>query len=123
MPVSVLSLSACEGYVCVSPIESDVIFQKTSLTPGVYVIKDILEDEITVHSGGQKNTKSKLVRCLRWVVMTLRVMIMTMIIGDDDYDDDDVCGGDRGDDANVMVMMIRKMMIRVVIMISMWKYS
>ena len=65
MPASVLSTARCEGYMCVSPIESDVIYQKTSLQPGIYVIKDLVEDDITVHNVGLTGKKTKLVRCLR----------------------------------------------------------
>ncbi|XP_076462799.1 uncharacterized protein LOC143295122 isoform X2 [Babylonia areolata] len=78
MPVSVLSKTACEGYVCVSPIQSDVIYQKTSLRPGLYVIKDVLEDEITFRVGGQKSKKSKLVRCLRCVNEDGKVSLFPM---------------------------------------------
>ena len=65
MPVSVLSCARCEGYMCVSPIEPDVIYQKMSLQPGVYVIKELVEDDITVHNVGLTGKKTKLVRCLR----------------------------------------------------------
>ncbi|KAK7101295.1 uncharacterized protein [Littorina saxatilis] len=65
MPLSMLSCTRCDGYVCVSPIESDVMYQKTSLQPGVYVIKGIVEDEIKIHNGGHKVKKTKVVRCLR----------------------------------------------------------
>ena len=67
MPLSVLSLMKCEGYVCVSPIQGDTMYQKSTLEPGVYGIKDIVEDDIVVHLGANKTKKTKLVRCLRYV--------------------------------------------------------
>ncbi|KAL8598551.1 hypothetical protein ACOMHN_051339 [Nucella lapillus] len=78
MPPSVLSRSPCEGYVCTSATDSDVIYQKTSLEPGLYVIKDLLEDDITVRNNGQKNKKSKLVRCLRCVSEANRTVLFPL---------------------------------------------
>lgn len=77
MPVSILSATACEGYVCVSPIESDTVFQKTDLPPGVYIVKDIVEDNINVLSG-RKTQKTKLVRCLRCVNDVNKVVLFPL---------------------------------------------
>nr|KAG5711767.1 hypothetical protein BaRGS_023531 [Batillaria attramentaria] len=76
MPVSILSLVSCEGYVCVSPIESDTVYQKTDLPPGVYIVKDVIEDDVKVHNG--RNHKTKLVRCLRCVNDSNKVVLFPL---------------------------------------------
>ncbi|PVD23366.1 hypothetical protein C0Q70_16634 [Pomacea canaliculata] len=65
MPLSFLSTTTCEGYLCVSPLESDTVYRKCPLPVGLYLVRDVLEDHISVHRSGRKNHKTKLVRCLR----------------------------------------------------------
>ncbi|GFR94601.1 hypothetical protein ElyMa_006253300 [Elysia marginata] len=63
MPASFLNTEPTEGYVCISSLGKETLYQKTSLPTGLYRPINILEDTIN-YVNKRKSEKKKLVRCL-----------------------------------------------------------
>lgn len=63
MPASFLNTEPTDGYVCISSLGAETLYQKTSIPEGLYRPLNILEDTIT-YVNKRKSEKKKLVRCL-----------------------------------------------------------